>query len=108
MREENKNYPKYRRQNDYLLSGHLKCDCNLTWRARTATHRGSRKGEWVERKTPISTYFCPQPHKELRSPECPKSVSAKHAEMQIWGKLYEFAMNPDFLHAQAKDLVKQL
>jgi hypothetical protein len=108
MREENKTYPKHRKQNDYLLSGHLKCACNLTWRARTATHRSSRKGEWVERKTPISTYFCPQPHKELRSPKCPKSVSAKHAEMQVWGKLYEFAMNPDFLHAQAKDLVKQL
>ena len=108
MREENKTYPKHRRQNDYLLSGHLKCACNLTWRARTATHRNSRKGEWVERKTPISTYFCPQPHKELRPPECPKSVSAKRAETQVWGKLYEFAMNPDFLHAQAKDLVKQL
>ncbi len=108
MREENKTYPKHRRENNYLLSGHLKCACNLTWRARTATHRNSRKGEWVERKTPISTYFCPQPHKELRPPECPKSVSAKRAETQVWGKLYEFAMNPDFLHAQAKDMVKQL
>jgi DNA invertase Pin-like site-specific DNA recombinase len=108
MREENKTYPKHRRQNDYLLSGHLKCACNLTWRARTATHRNSRKGEWVERKTPISTYFCPQPHKELRPPECPKSVSAKRAETQVWEKLYEFAMNPEFLHAQARDLVKQL
>lgn len=108
MREENKTYPKHRRQNNYLLSGHLKCACNLTWRARTATHRNSRKGEWVERKTPISTYFCPQPHKELRPPECPKSVSAKRAETQVWGKLYEFVMNPEFLHAQAKDLVKQL
>ena len=108
MREENKTYPKHRRQNDYLLSGHLKCACNLTWRARTATHRSSRKGEWVKRVTPISTYFCPQPHKELRPPECPKSVSAKHAETQVWGKLYEFVMNPDFLLAQAKELVKQL
>lgn len=108
MREENKTYPKHRRQNDYLLSGHLKCACNLTWRARTVTHRNSRKGEWVERKTPISTYFCPQPHKELRPPNCPKSVSAKRAETQVWGKLYEFAMNPEFLLAQAKDLVKQL
>ncbi len=108
MREENKTYPKHRRQNDYLLSGHLKCACNLTWRARTATHRNSRKGEWVERKTPISTYFCPQPHKELRPPECSKSVSAKHAETQVWKKLYEFVMNPDFLYAQARDLVKQL
>ncbi len=108
MREENKTYPEHRRQNDYLIAGHLKCACNLTWRARTATHRNSRKGEWVERKTPISTYFCPQPHKELRPPECPKSVSAKRAETQVWKKLYEFAMNPEFLHAQAKDLVKQL
>jgi len=108
MREENKTHPKHRRQNDYLLTGHLKCACNLTWRARTATHRSSRKGEWVERVTPISTYFCPQPHKELRPPECPKSVSARHAETQVWGKLYEFVMNPEFLHAQAKDLVKQL
>lgn len=108
MREENKTYPKHRRQNDYLLAGHLKCACNLTWRARTATHRNSRKGDWVERKTPISTYFCPQPHKELRPPDCPKSVSAKQAETQVWKKLYEFVMNPDFLHAQAKDLVKQL
>ncbi len=107
MREENKTYPKHRRQNDYLLSGHLKCACNLTWRARTATHRSSRKGEWVERKTPISTYFCPQPHKELRSPECPKSVSAKRAEIQVWEKLYEFVMNPEFLLAQARDWVKQ-
>ncbi len=78
MREENKTHPNHRKKNDYLLSGHLKCACNLTWRARTAIHRRSRKGEWGERKTPISTYFCPQPHKELRSPECPKSVSAKH------------------------------
>lgn len=108
MREENKTYPKHRRQNDYLLSGHLKCACNLTWRARTATHRNSRKGEWVERKTPISTYFCPQPHKELRPSECPKSVSAKQAETQVWKKLYEFVMNPGFLYAQARDLVKQL
>jgi hypothetical protein len=108
MREENKTYPKHRKKNDYLLSGHLKCACNLTWRARTAAHRRSRNGEWVERKTPISTYFCPQPHKELRSLDCPKSVSAKHAEAQVWEKLYEFVMNPDFLLAQANELVHEL
>ena len=62
----------------------------------------------MERKTPISTYFCPQPHKELRTPECTKSVSAKRAETQVWEKLYKFVMNPEFLHAQANDLVKQL
>ena len=35
-------------------------------------------------------------------------MSAKQAETQVWKKLYEFVMNPDFLYAQAKDLVKQL
>jgi hypothetical protein len=108
MRAENTTYPKHRKKNDYLLAGHMKCACNLTWRARTATHRRNRKGEWVERKTPISTYFCPQLHMELRPPDCPKSVGAKHAEMQVWGKLYEFVMNPDFLLAQAKELVHEL
>ncbi len=108
MREENKTYSKQRKKNDYLLSGHLKCACNLTWRARTTTHRRSREGEWVERKTPISTYFCPQPHKELRSLDCPKSVNDQDAEAQVWEKLYDFVMNPDFLLAQAKDLVHQL
>ena len=108
MRAENTTYPKHRKKNDYLLAGHLKCACNLTWRARTAGHRRSRKGEWVERKTPISTYFCPQLHKELRPPDCPKSVSAKRAETQVWEKLYEFVMNPDFLLAQAKELFHEL
>jgi DNA invertase Pin-like site-specific DNA recombinase len=108
MREENTTYPKHRKKNDYLLAGHIKCACNLTWRARTAAHRRSRKREWVERKTPISTYFCPQLHKELRPPECPKSVRAKRAETQVWEKLYEFVMNPDFLLAQANELVHEL
>ena len=107
MREENKTYPSQRIQHDYLLSGHLKCACNLTWRARTATHRRSRKGEWIERKTPIGTYFCPQPHHELRPANCPKSVSAKRAEAQVWEALCEFVMNPAFLLAQAKRLAYQ-
>jgi len=55
MRAENKTYPSQRIQHDYLLAGHLKCACNLTWRARTNTHRRSRKGEGIERKTPIGT-----------------------------------------------------
>jgi hypothetical protein len=35
-------------------------------------------------------------------------VSAKRAETQVWEKLYEFVMNPEFLLAQANDQVKQL
>jgi len=104
MRAENKTYPSQRIQHDYLLAGHLKRTCNLTWRARTNAHRRSRRGEWIERKTPIGTYFCPQPHHELRPDNCPKSVSAKQAEAQVWNKLCEYVLNPAFLLAQGKRL----
>ncbi len=108
LREKNKTSPSQYINHDYLLSGHLKCSCNLAWRARTATHRRSRKDEWTKRKTPIGTYFCPQPHKELRPCTCPETVSAKQAEAQVWEKVCQFITNPDYLVAQAKGLVDQL
>ena len=108
QREKNKTNSPQQIRHDYLLSGHLKCSCNLTWQARTATHRRSRKGEWIERKTPIGTYFCPQPHRELRASTCPKTVSAKHAEAQVWEKVSQFITDPDYLLAQAKEKVAQL
>lgn len=108
LREKNKTHPVHRLNHDYLLSGHLKYACNLTWRARTATQRRSRKGEWIEHKTPIGTYFCPQSHRELRSSTCPKSVSAKQAEAQVWEKVCQFIINPDYLLAQARGKVAQL
>ncbi|MEW6029690.1 MAG: recombinase family protein [Chloroflexota bacterium] len=108
QREKNKTHPTQPIRHDYLLSGRLKCSCNLTWQARTATHRRSRKREWIERKTPIGTYFCPQPHKELRLSSCPKTVSAKQAEAQVWEKVSQFITDPDYLLAQAKARVVQL
>jgi len=108
QREKNKTHPSQQIHHDYLLSGRLKCSCNLTWQARTATHRRSRKGEWIERKTPIGTYFCSQSHKELRLSTCPKTVSAKQAEAQVWEKVSQFITNPDYLLAQAKAKVLQL
>lgn len=108
QREKNKTNFSQQIRHDYLLSGHLKCSCNLTWQARTATHRRSRKGEWIERKTPIGTYFCPQPHKELRLSTCPKSISAKQAEAQVWEKVSEFITDPNYLLAQAKAKLSQL
>ncbi|RPJ29008.1 MAG: recombinase family protein [Chloroflexi bacterium] len=107
-REKNKTNSPQQIRHDYLLSGLLKCSCNLTWQARTTTYRRSRKGEWIERKAPIGTYFCPQPHKELRPCTCPKTVSAKQAETQVWEKVRQFIINPDYLSAQAKARVAQL
>ena len=106
--EKNKtNFPQQIRH-DYLLSGHLKCSCNLTWQARTATHRRSRSGERIERKTLIGTYFCPQPHKELRASACPKTISAKQAEAQVWEKVSQFITDPDYLLAQSGKKAAQL
>jgi DNA invertase Pin-like site-specific DNA recombinase len=45
QREKNKTNSPQQIRHDYLLSGHLKCSCNLTWQAKTATHRRSRNGE---------------------------------------------------------------
>ena len=108
QREKNKTNSPQQIRHDYLLSGHLKCSCNLTWQAKTATHRRSRQGEWIERKTPIGTYFCPQTHKELRASDCPKSISAKQAEAQIWEKISEFITNPAYLLAEADAKVSRL
>jgi DNA invertase Pin-like site-specific DNA recombinase len=108
QREKNKTNSPQPIRHDYLLSGHLKCLCNLIWQARTATHRRSRSGEWIERKTPIGTYFCPQPHKELRHTTCPKTVSAKQVESQVWEKVSQFITDPDYLLAQAREKVVQL
>jgi len=108
QREKNKTNSPQHIRHDYLLSGHLKCSCNLTWQAKTATHRRSRKGEWIERKTPIGTYFCPQSHKELRTSDCPKSISAKQAEAQVWEKVSEFITNPAYLLAEAEAKVSRL
>jgi hypothetical protein len=108
QREKNKTNSPQQIRHDYLLSGCLKCSCNLTWQARTATHRRSKNGAWIERKTPIRTYFCPQPHKELRASTCPKTISAKQAESQVWEKVSQFIVNPDYLLAQAEAKVSQL
>jgi site-specific DNA recombinase len=107
-REKNKTNSSQPVRHHYLLSGHLRCSCNLTWQARTATHRRGRKGDWIERKTPIGTYFCPQPHKELRASDCPKTISAKQAEAQVWEKLSEFITDPAYLLAQVRAKVFQL
>jgi hypothetical protein len=67
QREKNKIPPAQPIRHDYLLSGHLKCSCNLTWQARTATHRRSRKREWIERQTPLELTFV---HNSIKNCDC--------------------------------------
>jgi|GEM_PF-4680773 len=65
-----------------------------TQRERNKTNSPQPQGGWIECKTPIGTYFCTQPHRELRSSTCPKTVSAKQAETQVREEISEFITEP--------------
>ncbi len=108
LRQKNKTYPAHIVKHDYLLGGYIKCACNLTWGTITVTKRHNRGGELVDRKTPIGHYYCRQPHREIRSPECPKSVSSRLADGQAWMKICEAIDKPEYLYAQAQTLVNEL
>jgi DNA invertase Pin-like site-specific DNA recombinase len=59
QREKNKTNSPQPIRHDYLLSGHLRCSCNLTWQARTATHRRSRTETGSNAKLPLEPTFVP-------------------------------------------------
>ncbi len=44
----------------------------------------------------------------MRASDCPKTISAKQAESQVWEKISQFIIEPDYLLAQAKQKVAQL
>ena len=75
---------------------------------RTTNKRHNRKGELVERKTPLGVYYCGQRHKELRSPECPRTINSKKADEIVWGKVCATIEKPDYLLGQAKVYVAEL
>ncbi|HEY5728965.1 MAG TPA: hypothetical protein VIS72_02880, partial [Anaerolineales bacterium] len=44
----------------------------------------------------------------MRLSTCPKTISAKQAEAQVWEKVSEFITDPNYLLAQAKAKLSQL
>ncbi len=84
------------------------CACNRKWVARTNNTRHNRKGELVERKTPIGIYYCPQFHHEGVSHDCPRSISSASADTQVWDKVWTAIDDPKYLLGQARDFVEQL
>lgn len=108
MRAKNKTYPARRVDHDYLIGGLISCSCGLKWGARTQKTRNNRQGELVLRKTITGIYYCRQTHKDLVSPDCPKSVGVLKADAQAWGKICEAIDKPDYLFSQARNLVEQL
>lgn len=108
MRSKNKTYPARRVDHDYLIGGLLSCSCGIKWGARTQKTRNNRRGELVLRKTLTGIYYCRQNHKDLISPDCPRSVGVLKADAQAWGKICEAIDKPDYLFSQARNLVEQL
>jgi hypothetical protein len=108
VRESKRTHPVRNTKHDYLIGGLLFCSCNRKWVARTNKSRRSRRGELVQRKTPIGIYFFPQQHKENVSPDCPRHVSSKKADSLAWEKVSNAINEPKYLLGQARNYVEQL
>jgi len=92
-----------------LLRGLLYCDCGYRWQPRGSTsHYRKNDGEWGWRKTINGVYFCPCDHEELISPECPRTISRKEADREVWKQVCSAINHPDILLDQARILVTDL
>lgn len=92
-----------------LLPGLLYCDCGYRWQPRGATsHMRRANGEWARRKIINGVYYCPCDHEELISPECPRTISRKEADREVWRQVCNAINHPDILLGQARNLVADL
>lgn len=108
MRASKRTHPANHVSYDYLIGGVLYCQCGLKWGARTQKNRKNKDGVVRERKTVVGIYYCTQNHLDLVSPDCPRHTGAKKAEAQVWEKVCEVIDNPQYLIAQAHQLVEDL
>lgn len=92
-----------------LLRGLLYCECGYRWQPRGATsHMRQANGEWARRKTINGVYFCPCDLEELLSPECPRTISRREADREVWRQVCDVINHPDILLDQARILVADL
>jgi site-specific DNA recombinase len=97
-RKANKTYPSHNLKHDYLLGGLLYCSCNRKWGARTNSYtRKNRKGEKIPRISLYWNYFCPETHKELINPKCPRTIGAKKADSMVWERVNKALNDPEVL-----------
>jgi len=108
MRASKRTHPANHVEFDYLIGGVLYCPCGLKWGARTQRTRKNKDGVVRERKSIVGIYYCTQNHLDLVSPDCPRHTGAKKAEAQVWEKVCEVVDNPQYLVAQAHQLVEDL
>jgi DNA invertase Pin-like site-specific DNA recombinase len=93
---------------DFLIGRVLYCACGLKWAARTQRTKKNKDGVVGDLKIIAAVYYCRQNHLDLVSPDCPRHIGAKKAEAQVWEKICEIIDNPQYLIAQAHELVDDL
>lgn len=102
VREANKTYPSRHVKRDYLAGGLIHCACGRKWGARTHQRIKSKKTGHV---VATGVYYCQQPHKEHRHPDCPRTIGSKKADRIVWKKVQAVLKDPEILLASARQQV---
>jgi len=104
VRAANKTYPAHNIKRDYLVRGMMYCPCGRRWSARSTSVKKHRK-KTAKRS---GLYFCPQQHKELVHPDCPRTIGAKKTDDYVWSKVCEVLENPEVILVSARNHVSHL
>lgn len=92
-----------------LIQGLLYCACNYRWQPQgTTSHARTPNGNWVKRRNINGIYFCPCKYEEVRSPECPRSISRIDADREVWRQVTNAISRPEVLLDGARELVAEL
>lgn len=92
-----------------LLRGLLYCDCGYSWQdSGAASHSRRVGGQWVKRREIQGIYVCPVLHEELLSPQCPRRISRREADREVWRQVCNVINHPDILLDHARALVTDL
>ena len=113
VREAKKKHPAQHQKRDYLIAGLLYCACEMKWGSRAnppRTSRLDRKGNlrpWADTAV-RAVYFCGQRHRELVSPECPRTIGSDKADNLVWEKVRSVIEDPDLLIIEARRYLDEL
>ncbi|MFZ5902726.1 MAG: recombinase family protein [Chloroflexota bacterium] len=100
--------PTHIPKKDFLIRGLLYCPCS--YRMATQISKTSRRhwdGEWKCGEI-YGYYLCACRHPELLSPNCPRSVSNRKADQNVWEQVCSAINHPELLMDQARILVEEL
>ena len=96
-------------RNYALLRGLLYCDCGYRWGGQgAASHSKTVDGHWIKRKEIFGTYVCSNQHDELISSDCPRRITRREADYEVWRQVCNAINHPDLLLDQARIMVTEL